>query len=371
MSQSRIWDTVSELTNIDSPTFAEHSLCDALKERLTKLGIKVYKDGAGTKIGGSCGNLYGFVPGDLPLEPILFSAHMDTVEPGQGKKAVLREGEIITSEGETVLGADDIAGITVILEALARLKESGEPHRPVELLFPVAEEHYGLGSAVAEYDRVASKQAYVLDLGGEIGEAAHAAPTILSFTVTVHGKAAHAGFAPGGGIHAIAVASKSIAQLKLGEISPGTTCNIGKIAGGEANNIIPDVCVVSGEIRSLSHENTLYVWEGIRRIFEEETEKAGASLVTKSNALITAYETPRDSPIVRRFESACKTIGVEPYIHSTMGGSDQNNFTLHGIEGIVIACSMHDVHSTREYSRLDELEQCVRLVQFLISAEEV
>lgn len=372
MDKNRLWEMFQAFTDIYAPSFKERQLGDLLKTKLTKLGAELYEDNAGADINGNCGNLYGYLPGSncAGQTPVLFSAHMDTVEPAFGKKAVLLEDKIIVSEGDTILGADDAAGICIILEALFRIQEEGMPHRPVELLFPVAEERYGLGSQMAEYSRIQAKEAYVLDLEGAIGEAANAAPTILSFSVTVSGKAAHAGFQPQNGVHAIAAAAKAVARIPQGAPEPGLTCNIGVISGGELTNIVPDRCVVSGEIRSLSHARALAQWQEIERVFTEEAEQAGASLKTEHDIKITAYETPLDAPVTRRFQKACEMIGVESQIHATMGGSDNNVFAQHGIEGLVIACSMHDVHSSGEWSSLDEMELCTRLVMKLMTQEE-
>ncbi|MDR2688062.1 MAG: M20/M25/M40 family metallo-hydrolase [Oscillospiraceae bacterium] len=366
---NRLWETFSALTAIDSPSFEERLFCDALKRRLAALGADTYEDDAGEKIGGNCGNLYGFLPGSLPLTPLLFSAHMDTVEPGRGKRAAVDESGLITSAGDTILGADDVAGITILLEALARLREAGQPHRPVELLFPVAEERYGLGSAIADYSRIRAKESYTLDLSGAVGEAANAAPTVLSFGITVIGKAAHAGFAPGEGVHAVAAASKAVARVPLGEPEPGVTVNIGTIGGGQANNIVPALCKVTGEIRSLSHARVMTRWEQVRAVFAQEAEAAGAAATAAHRIEIPAYETPLGSPVVRRFQYACEKNGIPAGVHSTLGGSDQNNFAQHGIQGIVVACAMHDVHSTREFSRLDELERGVELVRSLMTQD--
>jgi len=364
---SRLWETFSALTAIDSTTFEEGAFCDALKKRLILIGIESHEDNAGEQIGGNCGNLYAFVPGALPLPPILLSAHMDTVEPGRSKRAVLSEDGVITSNGDTILGADDVAGITVILEALARLKENDIAHRPIELLFPVAEEQYCLGSALFDYDKIQAKESYTLDLSGKIWKAANAAPTILSFEITVEGKAAHSAFAAGRGVHAIVAASNAITKLKLNKQKPGVIVNIGKIAGGTANNIIPALCKVTGEIRSLSHNKALAWRERVQAIFSEEANKVGASITANYRYEITAYETPLDNPAVKRFEKTCEeALGVKAKISSTLGGSDQNNYALHGIKGLVIACSMHDVHSTQEFAILDEMEQCVNLILALV-----
>lgn len=364
---NRLWNTFRELASIYSPSFGEREFCDNLRHRLSQLNIEVYEDDATHLIKGNSGNLYGFLPGTIVGTPLLFSAHMDTVEPAKGKKPVLHEDGTITSAGDTILGADDVAGIAIILEAITRLEEQGIPHRPIELLFPVAEERYGAGSAVFDYSRIRAKDAYVLDLSGAIGEAANAAPTILSFEFQVHGKAAHAGFAPKEGIHAISIAARAIARLPQGEPEPGLTFNVGHILGGGAGNIVPDLCTVRGEMRSLNHRAVLAFWDTVKTVFQEEAALAGAQVDAIHKVELTAYETSLCSSVVERFVRACEKIGIPSNIHSTFGGSDQNNFALHGINGLVIACSMHQVHSTREYSHLDELEKGVELVMALMT----
>jgi len=364
MVNNRMWETFEELTSIDSPSLGERELCDVLRAKLEDLGASVYEDDAGVRINGNCGNLYAFLDGEG--EPILLSAHMDTVEPAKGKRAVLHDGGLITSAGDTVLGADDVSGITSILEAIRRLQENGTTHRPIELLFTVAEEIFCGGSAYTDYSKLKARQAYVLDTGGEIGEGAHAAPTVLHFTIRVKGKAAHAGFAPQDGIHAIAVAARAIARLEIGRTGPDTTLNIGKISGGNGINVVPDTCEVAGEIRSLRHDEAVARFEELLEIFHQEADKAGARIEADQGCSIKAYEVPLDGEVVKRYEDACAAVGVTARIHSTMGGSDNNNYVPNGISGLVIACSMHEVHSVREYCNIDEMEKCVQVVMKLL-----
>jgi tripeptide aminopeptidase len=359
--------TFGELVSIYSPSFGERELCDALKPKLEALGASVWEDNAGLLIGGNCGNLYGFLPGELPGPPILLSAHLDTVEPALGKKAIFKDGGLITSDGTTILGADDASGITIILEALERIKEAGTPRRSVELLFPVAEEKYGLGSAVADYSKLKAKESFVFDLEGEIGEAANKAPTIIAFSATIKGAASHAGFAPQDGIHAIQAAAKAISRIPMGIPEPGLTCNIGTISGGKARNIIPEQCDITGEIRGFDHSAALARLDAAKAVFEEEAQAIGASAIFSHKIEITAYETLASSPAAMRFRRACEAEGVPCRIHSTLGGSDNNNFFLHGIEGLVLACSMHDVHSARESASLAELEKCVNLTARILT----
>ena len=140
MSTKRLIDTFSQLVSIDSPTFGERKMADEVSTRLALLGFELTEDQAGEAIGGNAGNIYGYLPGTTNLNPLLFSAHLDTVEPSHGKEAMIDDQGIISSAGNTILGADDLAGISVILEAVKRLQDNGNPHRPIEILFTVAEE---------------------------------------------------------------------------------------------------------------------------------------------------------------------------------------------------------------------------------------
>ncbi|MCD8123442.1 MAG: M20/M25/M40 family metallo-hydrolase, partial [Lachnospiraceae bacterium] len=161
---ARIYREFKELTGLDSVSFSERLMADALTAKLRTLGFEVWEDRAGEQIRGTAGNLYGFLKGQLPGPPILLSAHMDTVTPGIGKQAVLREDGQITSAGETVLGADDVCGLVEILEGVRRVQERGIPHRDVEVLFTVAEEAYGQGSSAFDFGRILEREAYVFDL---------------------------------------------------------------------------------------------------------------------------------------------------------------------------------------------------------------
>ncbi len=108
---------------MDSPSFGERAMADCLRDRLAALGISCKEDNAGAALGGTAGNLFARVPGTLEQPALLFCTHMDTVAPACGKRAVLHEDGRITSAGDTVLGADDLAGMAVLLEVLESLRE--------------------------------------------------------------------------------------------------------------------------------------------------------------------------------------------------------------------------------------------------------
>jgi len=369
IDKARLVKCFTELVAIDSPSFGERAMCDEITARMRKIGIIPEEDTSSKEIDGTAGNLYAYIDGTLDLPPILLSAHMDTVEPSSGKKAVLYPDGRITSDGTTVLGADDLSGIAVILEALTALKESDKKHRPVEILFDTAEEAYCTGIQQFDFSSLHSREAYVFDLNGSAGNAAYQAPTIISFRADFFGRAAHAAFSHEKGIHAIKAAAAAIARTDCGHVG-NTTVNIGTISGGSADNVVPEHCTVTGEVRSFSDDDARVqlseIESGIRKVAEE----FGATVEFVTRTLCLAYRVDPEHSVVRRFKKACAATGLQADLHRTYGGSDNNHFVPHGINGLVVASGMYNCHSCEEYTSADELERTAKLVLALILSKE-
>jgi len=369
INKERLTNLFIELTAIDSPTFDERAMLDRLLEKFRGLGIFAREDDRASAIGSTAGNLYAYVEGDDSLPPILLSAHMDTVEPSKGKKAIPRPDGKITSDGRTVLGADDVSGIAVILETLTVLKESGLRHRPIEILFDAAEEAYCAGIKKFDLSTIKSREAYIFDLSGPVGRAAFRAPSILSFRMEFRGRAAHAAFSSENGIHAIKAAADAVANIHCGRVDD-VTVNVGTIKGGDADNIVPDNCVVTGEVRGFSDEAARKRLSEIQVTARYSAEKYGAESFFETKTLCVAYRVDKDTPVAKRFLKACEAVGLNGELVSTYGGSDNNYLVNHGIPGLVVAAGMNDCHSRAEFTSVSELERAANLALALVLTEE-
>ena len=155
-----------------------------------------------------------------------------------------------------------------------------------------------------DYEKLRSRESYVLDLSGPVGNAAVKAPSLATFEVTVRGRAAHAGFAPENGVHAVQAAANAVSKLELGHVGGQMTVNIGKFSGGTTTNVIPDLCIVQGEVRSSVHEELLRHLQVIRGVFEKEAELMGAEITFEREVFFKAYETPAEHRVVKRFRKA-------------------------------------------------------------------
>lgn len=310
--KQNIIEDFKQLVSFDSISFHERNTADWLLARLKSIGFSVEEDQAGAYYGGDTGNIFAVLDGELEGDPVIFCAHMDVVESGSGKKYVLEKDGTIHSAGDTVLGADDISGILEILYGVQLVLDSGKPHKKIEILFTIGEELYVKGSDVFDYSKVTAKQAYVLDLSEE------------------------------------------------------TTFNIGTIQGGTATNIVPDCCVLTGEIRSYDHGKALETVRMTERIFTEEAQKINATAEVTSQIHLIAYETPLESKSVTDFQKACEILGFSGELTGTFGGSDNNSFAKNGIEGLVLSNGMYNAHSTREYTTVDDLYKGAELIGQLI-----
>src|SRR5690606_13052328 len=120
---------------------------------------------------------------------------LDRVVGGIGVRPTVRDGSVY-SDGTTILGADDAAGIAAILEACTVFAESGSPHPPIELVLTIGEEIGLVGAKEVDAGRLKARIGYVLDADGPVGTVITQAPTQYGLRAVFHGKAAHAGVAP-------------------------------------------------------------------------------------------------------------------------------------------------------------------------------
>lgn len=362
VNRERMVNEFIELVKIDSLSKKERHMADALKSKLEGMGFAVYEDDAGEKIGGNAGNIICTVKGEKKVPAVLLMAHMDTVVPGIGKKPVI-DGNFIKTDGTTVLGGDDVAGIESILEAVRVLKEKGIKHGDIQIVFTVAEESGLWGSKSLDYSKIYAKYGFVLDGGGPIGTVAVKAPSQNQIDVVVKGKAAHAGMEPEKGISAIQIASEAISQMRLGRIDPETTANVGVISGGHATNIVCNRVEVKAEARSRDEQKLNLQTNHMKECFDNAAAKFGGTVEFKSELMYPAYNIKENDTIVSILRKASKAAGIRLILEATGGGSDTNIINGKGIQAVDLSVGMDKVHSVEEQISIDGL---VKTVEFLV-----
>lgn len=145
INEERLLDEFLELVQIDSETGNEKQICKILKSKLRALGFVVMEDESWKTTGHSAGNLIAKLKGNAEGDSILLTAHMDTVEPGKGVKPLVSDGYVHT-DGSTILGSDDKAGIAAIMEGMRVIKEKKLAHGDIQLIITAGEESGLVGS---------------------------------------------------------------------------------------------------------------------------------------------------------------------------------------------------------------------------------
>nr|WP_031515149.1 M20/M25/M40 family metallo-hydrolase [Desulfofalx alkaliphila] len=361
INRERLVEEFLQLVQIDSPSGDEWEIAAILKGKLESLSCEVYEDDAGKEVGASAGNLIAKLPGSGKGPLLLFSAHMDTVEPGRGIKPLIKDG-VIYSSGDTVLGADDKAGIAAILEAVRVIQEKKIAHGGLEIVFSIWEEGGLRGVKALDYSKLNAKMGYVLDSDGEPGTIITSAPMQNSLVATFKGRAAHAGQSPEKGINSIQVASRAIARMKLGRIDEDTTANIGIIRGGKATNIVPEVTVIEGEARSKSPDKLEAQTKHMCEVMQQEADAAGAEVDIRVDKEYDLINIDHRHQVVQYAVSAARNLGLEPQYKHTGGGSDANVLNGKGIYCTILGIGMNQVHTTQENIAIDDLCKVAAMV---------
>ncbi len=357
------------LVQIDSVSKNEKATAERLVEDLKELGAEVTIDNAGERCGGNVGNVYAYFSGNINKKPILFCAHMDTVEPGIGIKPQIKDDRIV-SDGTTILAADDKAGIAEIIWAIKELKESDEETAPFEVLFTIGEEVGLFGAKYLDYSLIKSEIGYALD-SDEIGQLSIGSPNQNSLEITIYGKETHAGVHPENGISAIQIAAEAISKIPHGRIDFETTCNIGVIKGGEATNIVPKKVYIEGEVRSQNRKKLNNLTDKIVSTFKEVTDKYylddyKATIDIKVIEEYASFLLEEDEEVIKLARTASEKLGFPYHGKVSGGGSDANIFNHNGLRIAVAGAGMHQYHTVNEYVKIDELQNCVKWVKEII-----
>lgn len=356
------------LVKIDSPSGNERTLANYVKEKLISLGWEVREDGAATATGGNAGNIIARLPGrGAEKNPVLlFSAHLDTVTSSAGVKPVVAEG-VVRSDGRTILGADDKAGVAVLLEVARRLREGNVRHGEIVFLFTVGEEAGLLGSRFLKPGDVKADMGFVLDSGGPPGTIINAAPREDIWKVRIRGRSAHAGVNPEEGINAIRVAAEFVRLLPPAQVDSDTTFNPGVIRGGQATNIVPDLVEIAGDMRSHREEKLGELAEVVSLLLRQTCARFGGEGEIEVETLYPSYHLSPEAPPVKLATVAAEQVGLEVVVKRRGGGSDANVLNALGIPTVNLGIGLEKDHTPEEYIRIKDLENCYSWVMEIIS----
>ena len=369
INEKRLVNTFLELIKIDSESFNEKAMQEFMAARLKELGCTVYVDNAGKKYDTNAkGNVIGVLPGTVKSKPIILSSHIDTVVPGKGIKAVVKKNRI-TSDGTTILGADDKAGVAIILEVLRTLKEQNEPYPPVEAVFTLTEENGMQGSKNLYYKKLKGREGIILD-NEELTDLLVQGPAVNTIEVRIKGLAAHAGVCPEKGISALEVAAYAMSIMKLGRIDKETVANFGVVQGGQVTNVVMDDLYLKGEARSLSDVKLAKQTAHMKACFEKAVKRFTKKIDGKvckpevkfvATQRYPAVNVPKNHPMVKVIIAAAKEQGVAMRAMASGGGCDANILSGFGFTLPNLGVGCRGCHTLKESLELDEFYKAFKI----------
>lgn len=365
MKPDRLLDLFCELARIESPSRREAVMAKRCKAELEDLGFTVRFDDSAERTGSDTGNLIAFRAGIVP-GAVALCGHMDTVRPCKGIEPVV-EGGVIRSAGDTILSADDKAGVAAIFEGVRSLIEAGEALPDVHVVLTTCEEMHLLGAGALDASFLPEgTPCYVLDADGDPGTIINQAPCHCTFTATFRGKSAHAGVEPERGVSALAMAAQAVCHMPLGRISAHTTSNVGVIECDGATNVVPGTCWLSGECRSTSLERARAERSAMDEAMRAAAAQAGGSVDIEWRTDYLPISYASDHPLVEGVMRAARTAGLRPRLAASGGGADANisagarSLGDHACHGYGQLPFLRRIHHRRQLERLRASSRAAR-----------
>jgi tripeptide aminopeptidase len=366
INKDRVVESFLELVSVNGESGNEQQISNYIQKKLNHLGISYSIDNAGDSFGGNAGNITAQIPG-ANIPGIVFSSHMDSIEPTEGIKTKIEDGKIKT-DGKTILAADDRAGIAIILEVLQTVKENDLEHPPLTIIFTVAEEIGMYGSKNISIKELNASCGFVFDSSADPGNLIQIAPSKIQLKIKVIGKASHAAVSPEKGINAITIACNSLSKIKTGKFDDGSTLNFGSIKGGKAINIIPGLVEIDAELRGFDNEYLTSKIDEIKQVFINEAEKLGGSIRIDIDEKYRAFALDEESAPIKIVKNAIEKTDLSPKLLKYSGGSDANVFNANGLPSVNLGMGFKNCHSVNEFILVDDLTKSCEIAFNIIGS---
>jgi tripeptide aminopeptidase len=284
--------------------------------------------------------------------------HGTVLDPADMPELTGKEGEdIVTSSGDTLLGADDKAGVSEIVTAVAYLAAHPDVPRPTLRVGFTPDEEIGEGATLFDLERFGASCAYTMD-GSTLGELQDETFNGSEVSLTIRGVEVHPGMATGKLVNALRLAARVVSALPEDTLTPETTSDrqgfihVFEISGGAGEAVV----------------------RAIARDFDDDLLDRHIDLVRRTAEQVVGaeprarleVEVRRQYPNMRRFledfpevvvaaERAIRAEGLEPVRTLIRGGTDGSRLSEMGLPTPNIFTGGHEYHSTREWASVQDM----------------
>src|SRR6266851_3110865 len=347
MYADRLTTTLIELVGIPSTSGHEEKIRTHLAQYLASLGLSTMVDGSG--------NLISTLSGEG--RPLLLNAHMDRVPPGLGHQPKLSNG-ILSSDGTTNLGADDAAGIAIILEVVRRTIEQQLPHPPLVIVFTVQEEAGLCGESGFDSTPWHVTDGIVFDNAFEAGVVVSRGAAYEAFDIEITGRTGHHGKDLAQTVNAIEIFHAT--HYPNGSLANDQTRILtSRIIGGSARNAIPATLFLEGELRSFEPPEVRQRYmQTTQDAFEQTAQRFGGQAQVSFKTHSPGYTISDNEPLLQTYRAVLAQRGAEVQMRPTFIGSDASGFRPR-VKAFTISTGVVNEHSVEEYVPVVPLEQVV------------
>jgi len=363
---SPLVDLFLDAVRVDAESHRERPMADFVRRALAGVPVDVREDDAARQFGGECGNLICVPRAFDPSRPsFALTAHLDTPRSTKEVRPVVH-ADRITSDGTTALGVDNRAGVSVLLHTL-RSGGFTVPGSNALVVFTVGEETGPDGSKFVDLAPYGVRMCFVFDCSKRPGTFIQAAVGCTLYEAAFLGRTSHAGVSPESGLSAIHLAAKALARIPMGRLGPMMTSNVGSIHGGTATNVVPDRCVVEGEVREFDRRPIAEPLRFLEETFRETAEKEGGGLEFSHREDFAPFRLHPDDAIVRLTGEILRSVGLTPNPIDYLGGSDANVLNGRGLPAVNLGIGAQNPHGNDEFILLEDLDKDVEIARAIIT----
>jgi len=280
--------------------------------------------------------------------------------------------DIITASGLTLLGADDKAGVSIIMDLANYLVTHPEiKHGIIKILF-TPDEEVGKGTAKVDLKKLAADYAYTLD-GGEIGTYEDETFSADGATITINGVSAHPGYAKDKMINAIKIAGEILAALPKNEFSPETTSGREGYIHPVGVSGIAEKTTIEFIVRDFETQNLAKHEARLRSIAENVMKNyPKASMQFKAHEQYRNMKEVLDKNphMIDNLIEAYKRASLTPRNEPIRGGTDGSRLSFMGLPCPNVFTGMHAIHSKHEWIGVRDMEKAVEVLAHLVQVWE-
>jgi len=274
---------------------------------------------------------------------------------------------LITTDGTTLLGADDKAGITEIVTAMEYLVKNPDiKHGKIRIGF-TPDEEIGRGAHKFDVEKFGADWAYTMD-GSQIGELEYENFNAAGVKVTIQGKSVHPGYAKGKMINSLLIANKFISKLPKHEVPEKTKGYEGFFHVSNIKGSIEETeigLIIRDHSRKKFEKRKKLVEKIVKKINKKYAEKFGGDIITAE--IKDQYYNMREKVepvfhIVEIAEQAMKELGITPIIKPIRGGTDGSQLSYMGLPCPNIFAGGHNFHGKYEYVPVESMQKATEVI---------